>query len=35
MKLPFFAFLVFVGGAIFLVLFVADRQMKLGEDRLF
>jgi hypothetical protein len=34
MKLPSFAFLVFVGGAIFLVLFVGDWQMKLGEDRL-
>jgi len=32
MKLPFFAFLVFLGGALFLVLFVVDRQTKLGED---
>jgi hypothetical protein len=34
MKLPSFAFLVFVGGATFLMLFVGDWQMKLGEDRL-
>jgi hypothetical protein len=32
MKLPSFAFLVFVGGAIFLVLFVGDWQMKLSEE---
>ncbi len=32
MKMPSFAFLVFVGGAIFLVLFVGEWQLKLGED---
>ena len=35
MKLPFFAFFVFLGGAILLALYLADRDMKLGEDRLF
>jgi hypothetical protein len=33
MKFAFFAFLVFLGGAIFLMSFVADRQAKLGDDR--
>jgi hypothetical protein len=33
MKFAFFAFLVFLGGAIFLLSFVADRQAKLGDDR--
>ncbi len=29
------AFLVFLGGAIFLLSFIADRQTKLGDDRLY
>jgi hypothetical protein len=33
MKFAFFAFLVFLGSAIFLLSFVADRQAKLGDDR--
>jgi hypothetical protein len=33
MRFAFFAFLVFLGGAIFLLTFVADRQAKLGDDR--
>jgi hypothetical protein len=33
MKLAFFAFLVFLGGGIFLLSFVADRQRQLGDDR--
>ena len=32
MKVAFFAFLAFLGSAIFLVALVADRQIKLGED---
>ena len=32
MKFAFFAFLVFLGGLIFLPSFVADRQAKLGDD---
>jgi hypothetical protein len=32
-EFAFFAFLVFLGGAIFLLSFVADRQAKLGDDR--
>jgi hypothetical protein len=34
MKVAFFAFLVFLGCAIFLVTFVADRQAKLEQERL-
>jgi hypothetical protein len=34
MKVYLFAFLVFLGGAIFLLSFIADRQTKLNEDRL-
>ena len=34
MKWTFWAFLAFVGSLLFLVLFIADRQMKAGEDRL-
>jgi hypothetical protein len=33
MRFAFFAFLVFLGGAIFLLSFVADREMKAGDDR--
>jgi hypothetical protein len=33
MKVALFAFLVFLGGAIFLVSFVADREIKAGDDR--
>jgi hypothetical protein len=33
MKIAFFAFLVFLGGVIFLLSFVADREMKAGDDR--
>ena len=35
MKLAFFAFLVFLGGAMFLLSLIADRQTKLGDDRLY
>ena len=35
MKVYLFAFLVFLGGAIFLLSFIADRQTKLNEDRAF
>ncbi len=35
MKFAVFAFLVFLGGAIFLLSFIADRQTKLGDDRLY
>jgi hypothetical protein len=34
MKIYLLAFLVFLGGAIFLLSFIADRQSKLNEDRL-
>jgi hypothetical protein len=34
MKLPYFAFLALVGGLAFLILFIADRERKLGADRL-
>jgi hypothetical protein len=34
MRFAFFAFLVFLGGAIFLLSFIADRQAKLGDDRI-
>ena len=34
MKLPYFAFLALLGGLAFLILFIADRERKLGEDRL-
>jgi hypothetical protein len=34
MKVYLFAFLVFLGGVIFLLSFIADRQTKLNEDRL-
>lgn len=34
MKMYFFAFLVFLGDALFLILFVVDRQTKLNENRL-
>jgi len=34
MKVYLFAFLVFLGGAIFLLSFIADRQTKLNEGRL-
>ena len=34
MKWTSWAFLAFVGSLLFLVLFIADRQMTAGEDRL-
>jgi hypothetical protein len=34
MRFAFFVFLLFLGGAIFLVTFVADRQAKLDRERL-
>jgi len=34
MKWKSWAFLAFAGSLIFLVLFIADRQTKMGEDRL-
>ena len=34
MKIYLFAFLIFLGGAMFLVMFVVDRQTKLNQDRL-
>ena len=34
MRWTSWAFLAFVGSLIFLVLFIADRQMKAGVDRL-
>ena len=34
MKLPYFRFLALLGGLAFLILFIADREKKLGEDRL-
>jgi hypothetical protein len=34
MKLAFFAFLVFLGAASFLLTFIADRQARLEQDRL-
>jgi hypothetical protein len=34
MKLPYFAFLALLGGFVFLILFIADRERKAGEDRL-
>jgi hypothetical protein len=34
MKWTFWAFLAFVGSIIFLVLFMADRETKVGMDRL-
>jgi hypothetical protein len=34
MRVAFIAFLVFLGCAIFLVTFVADRQAKLEQERL-
>ena len=33
MKLPYFAFLALLGSFAFLILFIADREKKLGEDR--
>ncbi len=33
MKIALFAFLAFLGGAIFLLSFIADRQRQLGDDR--
>ena len=33
MKFGFFAFLFFLGGVMFLLSFVADRQAKLSDDR--
>ena len=33
MKIALFAFLVFLGGAVFLLSFIADREMKAGDDR--
>jgi hypothetical protein len=33
MKIAFFSFLVFLGSAIFLLSFVAHREMKAGDDR--
>jgi hypothetical protein len=33
MKLPYFAYLALVGGFAFLILFIADRERKAGEDR--
>jgi hypothetical protein len=33
MRFGGFAFLVFLGGAIFLLSFIADRQRQLGDDR--
>jgi hypothetical protein len=35
MKIYLFAFLLFLGGAIFLLSFIADRQTKLGDDKLY
>jgi hypothetical protein len=32
-KLPFFAFLAFLGGLIFLAVFIVDRQTDAGVDR--
>ena len=34
MKLGYFGYLALLGGLAFLILFIADRQEKLGEDRL-
>ena len=34
MKLGYFAYLALLGGLVFLILFIADRQEILGEDRL-
>ena len=34
MKLRFWAFLAFAGGLAFFVLFIVDRQMAMGVDRL-
>jgi hypothetical protein len=34
MKLPYFAFLALVGAFAFLILFIADREKKAGEDQL-
>jgi hypothetical protein len=34
MKLGYFAYLALVGGLAFLILFIADRDKKLGEERL-
>jgi hypothetical protein len=33
MKLPYFAFLALVGAFVFLIIFIADRERKAGEDR--
>ena len=33
MKLPYFAFLALVGAFGFLIIFIADRERKAGEDR--
>jgi hypothetical protein len=33
MRLAFFAFLVFLGGALFLLTFIVDREIKAGDDR--
>ncbi len=35
MKLRFWAFLAFAGGLAFFVLFIVDRQMAMGVDRLY
>jgi hypothetical protein len=35
MKIYLFAFLLFLGGATFLLSFIADRQTKLGDDELY
>jgi len=34
MRVAFFAFLVFLGCSVFLVTFVADRQVRLEQERL-
>jgi hypothetical protein len=33
MKLPYFVFLALLGGFVFLILFIADREKKAGEER--
>jgi hypothetical protein len=35
MKIYLFAFLLFLGGANFLLSFIADRQTKLDDDKLY
>jgi hypothetical protein len=34
MKLPYFAYLAFVGALSFLILFIVDRERKAGVERL-